>query len=524
MKLPPEFSYKMKLLLKPTEFEEFIKSYEHPRYYGLRVNTVEISVEDFLKITPFKLEPIPWTADGFYYPEGENPGRHPYYYAGLYYIQEPSAMLPGAVMAARPGEYVLDLCAAPGGKTVQMAAGMKGEGLLVANDINSDRVKALVKNIELCGIRNAVVTNETPDRLAARWPGFFDRILVDAPCSGEGMFRKDEEAARSWGSFKCDRCAGMQWDILQHVDRLLKPGGYLVYSTCTFSPEEDEQMICRFMDEFHGYEIIDIPKTGGIEDGRPEWCGGKTALTRAARLWPHKLKGEGHFVAMLRKAGTAAGAQGQAFDTAVVHGQAFAAACEAGQTATVPGTPNQISTSLAVGKLALTTSGRNQEPALAGKRSRPSKNLPVRREAEAEGFSAARMEAFNMFMEENMNVSVTGCFHVKGNNLYNLPVELPDMSSIKVAKFGWYLGEFVNGRFEPSHSMATALKREELKNVIDLKADSREAYSYLKGETLMLEGKKGLTAVCVDGYTLGWGKQTGDMLKNLYPKGWRKMG
>ena len=162
MKLPAEFIDKMKKLMNENEFEDFLNSFDKQRYYGLRVNTLKISVEDFLKISRFKLEPIPWTKDGFYYEEGVNPGRHPYYHAGLYYIQEPSAMLPAAVIGALPGEYILDLCAAPGGKTVQLAAAMSGEGLLVANDINSDRVKALVKNIELCGVRNTVVTNDSP--------------------------------------------------------------------------------------------------------------------------------------------------------------------------------------------------------------------------------------------------------------------------------------------------------------------------------------------------------------------------
>ena len=166
MKLPNEFLEKMRSLFGDDEYINFLKSYDMQRFYGLRVNTLKISVDEFKRISPFELEPVPWIRDGFYYSEEVNPGKHPYYHAGLYYIQEPSAMLPGAVMNAQPGDFVLDLCAAPGGKTVQMAAGMQGKGLLVANDINSDRVKALVKNIELCGITNAIVTNDTPDKLA----------------------------------------------------------------------------------------------------------------------------------------------------------------------------------------------------------------------------------------------------------------------------------------------------------------------------------------------------------------------
>lgn len=455
MKLPAVFLEKMKTLLRD-EYEEFLESYDQPRYYGLRVNRLKTGVDDFLRISPFPLEPVPWTKDGFYYPEGAGPGRHPYYYAGLYYIQEPSAMLPGAVLDAQPGERVLDLCAAPGGKTVQLAAGMKGQGLLVANDINSDRVKALVKNIELCGVRNAIVTNDSPGKLAERFEGFFDRILVDAPCSGEGMFRKDEEAARSWENFKCEKCAGMQWDILQNVDRMLKPGGSIVYSTCTFSPEEDEIMIARFLESHDGYELADIEKHSGISAGRPEWAGGNPELAKAARLWPHKLKGEGHFVALMRKKGL----QGNAGEV---------------------------------------------------------------KEISYGNMKKEEIEAFRSFERENLNGQIEGCFEVKGSNLYCLPVALPDLKGIKIAKFGWYLGEFSRNQFIPSHSLAIALRREDLKNTTDFSSSSREVLSYLRGETLMIEGKKGYTGICVDGYTLGWAKQTGDMLKNLYPKGWRKM-
>ncbi|MCX7842714.1 MAG: RsmB/NOP family class I SAM-dependent RNA methyltransferase [Clostridia bacterium] len=460
MKLPQEFLNKMQNLLEAEEYKAFIDSYDAPRHYGLRVNTLKVSVDEFSKISPFRLEPVLWTADGFYYPEGESPGKHPYYYAGLYYIQEPSAMLPGAVINAQRKEAVLDLCAAPGGKTVQMAAGMKGEGLLVANDINADRVRALVKNIELAGIRNAVVTNDTPQKLAERFVKFFDRILVDAPCSGEGMFRKDEEAARSWESFKCEKCCQMQRNILQSVDKMLKPGGVLVYSTCTFSPEENEKMIAEFLDMHPDYEIESIPKVEGIEDGRPEWADGNEALSRTARLWPHRIKGEGHFVAMLRKS----------------HRQP----------------PSSFK---------MPTGGNGPEV-------KPNSEIH---------------DSFLKFMNDNMNISIEGSFIARGNNLYCLPACLPDLSGIKVAKFGWYLGSLEKGRFEPSHSMALSLKKKDFMKTIDLSSGSSQVLSYLKGETLMIEGEKGYTAVCVDGYTLGWAKQTGDMLKNLYPKGWRKM-
>lgn len=469
MRLPEEFVNKMQELMGD-EFNSYLESYKKPRFYGLRVNTLKISVEEFLRIAPFHLEPVPWTADGFYYQEGDNPGRHPYYYAGLYYIQEPSAMLPGAVIGAKPGDRVLDLCAAPGGKTVQMAAQMKGQGLLVANDINTDRVKALVKNIELCGVKNAVVLNETPDKLAKNFEGFFDKIMVDAPCSGEGMFRKDEDAIKSWEKYKCEKCCGMQWDILEQVDRMLRPGGVILYSTCTFSPEEDELMIERFMDEHHGnYELLDIPKVGGIEGGRSDWSKGKHDFSKAARLWPHKLNGEGHFAALIKKK-----------DVRENGRYTFAEADRE----------------------------RGSEKACF-----------IENENDLADFNRELVR----FISDHTSITLKGYVFQKGGNLYFLPESCPDLSGLRVAKFGWYLGETGPRGFIPSHSFVTALQGCEIKNKLNFEAASREINSYLKGETLMVPGEKGYTGICAGGYSLGWAKQTGDMLKNLYPKGWRKM-
>lgn len=466
MKLPIEFTEKMRGLMGD-EFDSYLESYSKPRFYGLRVNTLKISVEEFLKISPFRLKPIPWTTDGFYYSEGDSPGRHPYYYAGLYYIQEPSAMLPGATIGVRPGEKVLDLCAAPGGKTVQMAAQMRGQGLIVANDINTDRVKALVKNVELCGVKNAIVLNESPDKLAKNFEGYFDRIMVDAPCSGEGMFRKDEDAIRSWEKFKCEKCSGMQWDILQQVDRMLKPGGVILYSTCTFSPEEDELMIERFMDNHPGYELIEIPKVGGIEGGRTDWSSGSYDFSRAARLWPHKLDGEGHFAVKLHKKDSSY--------------------------------QNDLNSDL-------NNDSYNGNVSYA-----------------ASGTKITAVTGFDDFLRQNLNCSIEGNVFAKGNNVYHLPVASPDLSGLKVAKFGWYLGEQGPKGFVPSHSLAVSLGIDEIRNTLNFKYDASEINSYLKGETIIISGEKGYTGMCVDGYTLGWAKQTGDMLKNLYPKGWRKM-
>ena len=372
MNLPMEFVNRMKELLGNNEYEEFLNSYNKPRFYGLRVNTLKISVEEFLKISPFKLSPIPWTSDGFYYEEGEFPGRHPYYHAGLYYIQEPSAMLPGEVLAAKPGEKILDLCAAPGGKTVKIAADMKGQGLLIANDSSNDRVKGLIKNIELYGIKNAIVTNETPDKLSENFKGYFDKILIDAPCSGEGMLRKDYDAAKGMKNFSTEKCSGMQWEILKYIDMMLKVGGSFVYSTCTFSPGENEKMISRFLKEFSNYELIEIRKNAGIESGRPDWSDGNEELYKTARLWPHKLKGEGHFVALLHK-----------------------------KTENLSQNNIEVIDSSSV---------------------------------KYEELKQKCLEAFQIFETENLNIKTSGYFYIKGSNIYNLPLPYPNLTRYKSSK------------------------------------------------------------------------------------------
>lgn len=305
MKLPLAFTEKMKKLLGD-EYNQFISTYENDHYKGIRINTIKISVEEFLKITSFLLKPIPWAKEGFYYINDEiqdRPGKHPHYHCGLYYIQEPSAMIPVEVLNPKPGDKVLDISAAPGGKSTQIGARLKGEGILVANDISPKRTKALVKNIEIFGIKNSIVTNEEPKKLALKFEEYFDKILVDAPCSGEGMFRRDPKATKSWSEFSVDECRNMQREILQWIPKLLKSGGSLVYSTCTFSPEENEGTIDWFLKEFPEFEIQPIEGIEGIDSGKPEWIGANSEISKAGRAWPHKINGEGHFVALLRKKG-----------------------------------------------------------------------------------------------------------------------------------------------------------------------------------------------------------------------------
>ena len=293
--LPDAFLCRMRRLLG-AEADDFLAAYDRPRAVGLRFNprkTADLPL-------PFLRDPVPWAAHGYYYDPEARPGLHPYHDAGLYYLQEPSAMAPAALLDAQPGERVLDLCAAPGGKSTQIAGAMEGKGLLVCNEIHPKRARILSGNIERLGFANALVLNESPERLASRFPGWFDRVLVDAPCSGEGMFRKEEAALTDWSEDTVSMCAARQRAILDEAARLLRPGGRLVYSTCTFAPEENEGVIAAFLAQHPDYQIetADAPF---FAPGRPDWAGGNPDLARTFRLWPHLLRGEGHFAAVLRR-------------------------------------------------------------------------------------------------------------------------------------------------------------------------------------------------------------------------------
>ena len=294
MQLPEKYLESMKELLKD-EFDSYIESFDEPRLYGLRVNTAKISVQEFLKICPFELTPIPWISNGFYYKEEDKPAKHPFYFAGLYYLQEPSAMTPAFVLPVNEGEKVLDLCAAPGGKSTELGAKLNGKGLLVSNDISASRAKALLKNVEVFGIGNVLVTCEYPEKLAEKFVGFFDKILVDAPCSGEGMFRKDNKLVKSWVSQGPDFFAPIQKNILNSAAIMLKPGGYLLYSTCTFSKMEDEDNIQEFLDNHSEFSLERIYDYEGFTRA--------FGMEEAVRIFPHKMQGEGHFVALLHKEG-----------------------------------------------------------------------------------------------------------------------------------------------------------------------------------------------------------------------------
>ena len=292
--LPKDFLAGMKELLGK-EYDQYIKSYEEEWKPGLRVNTLKLSPEEFLEFSPWKLSPVPWTKNGFYYDSQDRPSRHPAYFAGLYYLQEPSAMTPAAMLPVEPGDKVLDVCAAPGGKSTELAAKLKGEGLLVSNDISYSRARALLKNLELTGAANIAVVSEDPEKLAEVWPEFFDKILVDAPCSGEGMFRRDDDMVKDWTSRGPEYYSPIQRRILEQTVAMLKPGGVLLYSTCTFSRLEDEDNVNFLLESHPEMELVpfNLASVPGSADG--------IGLNGCMRLFPHRMKGEGHFLALLRK-------------------------------------------------------------------------------------------------------------------------------------------------------------------------------------------------------------------------------
>lgn len=294
IQLPEAFCQEMKSLLGE-EYGQYLDSFDQPRNFGLRINTLKWTPDQWGERLLWPTEPVPWTENGFFYSGQVQPSKDPYYYAGLYYLQEPSAMAPGALLPVEPGDLVLDLCAAPGGKSTELGARLKGQGMLVANDISNSRAKGLLKNLELFGIANACVTSETPERLAQVFPRFFHSILVDAPCSGEGMFRKDPDMIKDWLERGPKYYSRIQKEILEQAVNMLKPGGYLLYSTCTFSRLENEDMVQWVLETFPDMEVEPLPVFTGARGG--------AGLTGCLRLFPHRVRGEGHFMALFRRRG-----------------------------------------------------------------------------------------------------------------------------------------------------------------------------------------------------------------------------
>lgn len=516
--LPEAFKEKMRALLGD-EYEAFVKSYEKDRVQGLRINTLKTEPEAGLErlSKAFGLQKIPWAREGYYYDGKTRPGKHPFHEAGLYYIQEPSAMAVVELLDPQPGDRVLDLCAAPGGKSTHIAGRLQGQGFLLSNEIHPARAKILSQNIERMGIGNAVVTNEDSGRLAGRFPEFFDKIVVDAPCSGEGMFRKDEGAREEWSPDNVTLCARRQQEILDNAAGMLKGGGRLVYSTCTFSPEENEGSMETFLRNHPEFQIERLCAYDGFGKGRPEWLeDGRPELAATYRIWPHKVEGEGHYLAVLKKVGPVTERRWK--KPAYIRDKAVGKALQEFMDET-------LATGMGEG--------------LNGKRKEFSED-PFR----------AWKDHLVLF----------------GDQLYTLPEAMTDDNGLKIVRPGLHLGTMKKNRFEPSHALALYLSAGEVAQWYNMASDSLEIVRYLNGEALPVpersapeapvnvgenqaSGKwiketgtpwgsggiqagavapswnltgKGWVLMMVDGYSIGWAKLAGQALKNHYPKGLRR--
>lgn len=454
--LPEAYIAQMKRLLGEAGFFAYEQSLSQPVTRALRVNLLLRPDGSLPCPVEGVVEAVPW-AKGCCFVEGDaRPGLSPLHEGGLFYLQEPSALSAVSVLAPQPGERVLDLCAAPGGKSTQIAGLMQGRGLLVCNEPVPSRAQILSRNVERMGVRNAIVTSAMPAQLAPRFPAFFDRILVDAPCSGEGMFRRQPEARDEWSAGSPRGCADRQLEILEAAAKMLAPGGALVYSTCTFNDTENEGVLARFTaahPEF-ALEAFELP---GLPSGSRGYV----------HLYPHEIRGEGHFVSLLRKAPDAPGAP----ENEEKPRRAVKPARGRGEQAK-----------------------KAQQPAIA-----------VPEDVLAPGVSFDRL-------------------HAAGGSLWALPEGLDDLSrldGLRVLRTGLLLAHAEGKRMEPDHALAMALTSCEAARTAEL--DEAQALAYQAGEALNLgDLKPGYTLLTLCGVSLGFGKQAGGVMKNHYPKGLRR--
>lgn len=497
--LPEAFLERMQGMLG-TEYNTFLESYEKERSYGFRRNPLKSEAEEFERTVPFLVSRVPWAEEGYFCPKEEQPGKHVLHEAGAYYIQEPSAMAVADLLNAKPGECIADLCAAPGGKSTQLAGKLRGEGLLVSNEIIPNRARILSQNMERFGVRNAVVLNENTAQMAEQFPLFFHGMIVDAPCSGEGMFRKNDQACSEWSMEQVSICADRQLEILENADKMLAPGGRMIYSTCTFAPEENEGVLVRFLRKHPDYHLMKLVCCEGMEHGRPEWVapfGGVPDfdivenetyhIEYSLRLWPHRISGEGHFIAGLCKVGDITERPESYRHVGVVQGAKNSKKGKNGrQTAKGAQTQNAeiLSAWKAFAKEVLTA------------------------DAEATG-------------DDTIN-PLHGVPVSFGEHLYLVPGQMRDLTGLKIERAGLELGEWKKNRFEPAHALALALRPEEVKKSCAMTKE--EADRYIRGEAIMCGEQTGWVLMTYEGYSVGWAKASGGMAKNHYPKGLRIQG
>lgn len=451
MKLPTDFVNKYQKLMGKDEAEKFIKSFDQPTTPGFRINPLKASQPTDLDLS----QPTEHCQFGYH---GQVSGKTVDHQSGAVYSQEPSAMYVGKVAHPNLNEKVLDLCAAPGGKTTHLGSYLQNTGLLIANEIDAKRAKALVENVERFGMTNTIVTNTNPDRMAAQLPEFFDRILVDAPCSGEGMFRKDPDAIQYWSLDYPVECATRQRTILDQAVKNLKPGGELIYSTCTFAPEEDEQIIAWLVDKY-GFEIQPIKKYPGMDNGKPQWANDDQDLTKCVRIFPHHFNGEGHFIAKLKK----------------------------------PESTDDVK---------------------APKRFRGiSKNIEMP--------SKEQNQLFNEFAKATLKQPNFKKLVVFKANLYAVPEETPNLSGVKISRLGLEIGEFKKNRFEPSYALALALHPDQVIRKITIDDDDWKKYVHGDTFKVDPKLQKGWYLLICKQQPVGFVKVVNGTAKNFFPKGLR---
>lgn len=457
MPLPEPFVQRMQTLLQEGH-NDFLKGYERPLRRGLRINTAKISVADFLQIFPHPLEVSPFAENSFYLDAEHKAGSDPLHHAGAYYMQEPSAASAVTVLAPQAGERILDLCAAPGGKSTQIAASIGEQGLLWSNEFVPSRARILQQNLERWGVRNCVVSSRDTGPLCEGLRDFFDAVLVDAPCSGEGMFRKEPQALTEWCVDNVRLCATRQEQILNNAANAVKPGGRIVYSTCTFAPEENEGVIGRFLQNHSDFTLEPIKVNWGCagfsaEQIRP-FCpdiDDRFDLTRCRRILPQH-GGEGHFIALLRR--------------------------DSDSVSTATNTYNYL------------IKDNNRQSAEA-----------LYREC---------------FLDEPNGVLATF-----GDQVRLLPPNLPDCNGLGVLSAGVTVATVCKNRLEPAHSIFVASRKENCRQRLDLSPTDARLTAFLHGEEIACDGLSGWAAVCVAGIPVGFGKASNGKLKNRYPKGLR---
>jgi 16S rRNA C967 or C1407 C5-methylase (RsmB/RsmF family) len=534
------------------EAEAFFAAFAQPSPTGLRLNPLRGEPAALAASLPWSLEPVPWCDTGRVIVDPDvpaktsdtpertssapgsgadapRPGPHPYHQAGVYYLQDPAAMAVAEVVSPLPGERVLDLAAAPGGKSTHLAGKMAGGGLLVANDVHPERARALLGNLERLGVANAMVTQDRPERLARAWPGWFDRVLLDAPCSGEGMFRKNPDAARHWSEEHVLGCARRQDALLDAAAELVRPGGTLTYATCTFAPEENEGAVVRFLERHPEFALTPI-RLVGLQPGRPDWVDpADPRMTMTARIWAHHGVGEGHFVASLRRADP-------------------------------------------------------EGPVPAAEAEGPARSAQALPRIPRGDLDAAR-RAWEAVTAEVLAPGWHGVWQpsgVHGGRLLAYPHGLPPLQGVRVVRAGLHLatvppaarardlpnagrrahGGSVRGRprsgagrtddagsagLEPAHALAMALPDDAVAQRLSLAPDDPRVDAYLAGAHLRFDERElaspgdpaRFVRVEVDGFPLGWGRRIaaagdgrgaagspphGGSLRSLLPKGLRRSG